>query len=364
LKAVNPPKTVQALRGVYARLLRKILVRDTMNRARIGEEMGCSLATVTHYTRWLLENGLLVSKPTKVPNIKRPVDELRINGEAGLCVSATADLRGVTAQLIRLDGTVVETFGPAKPEATQAGFVATVSEVVWQAVRAAKKLRKPIFHVGFGVDGWVSSDPGIVFHVEGIAKWEACRIGGVLPDGQLPAPARCWAEIACKVRGLAAEMQVDDRLCYVEFVRKQFHLAAIQDGVFAMGSHGTGSARMHQKISDRGPRCYCGRVGCLTEHVKRGDVDPDIVFKAFLHLFDGIPGDVVGLEWDGPKDWFEKSLLRAGAQKVHHVKDATELALRGVAHLTAEMALAGLVDRALQREQKGAAFDPLTPASI
>lgn len=341
-----------------------MLVRDVMTRSVIGREMNCSLATVTHYTRWLLEHQLLVSKPTKMPNVKRPVDELRINGDLGMCVVATANVRQITGQLIRLDGQVVETFGPIKPGTTQAKFVASLSEVVFDGLRAAKRMQKPVFHVGIGVDGWVASDPGIVFHVEGVNKWEACRIGSVLPDGRVPAPVQCWSEVACKVRGLAAEKQVDNRLCYIEFVRRRIHLAAILDGLFVMGSHGTGSALLHQKISDRGTRCYCGRVGCLTEHVKRGDVDPEIVFKAFLHLFDGIPGDVVGLEWDGPADWFEKALLRAGAQKVYHVKDASALALRGIGGLTAEMALARLVDRALQQRQKLNIFAPLIPSSI
>ena len=332
-----------------------------MTRAAIGTEMNCSLATVTHYTRWLLESRLLISKPIKVPKVKRPVDEIRINGDLGFCVGATANARHITCQLIRLDGQVVETFGPVKPGANQASFMASLSNAIFDGLRLAKKLRKPVFHVGIGVDGWVASEPGIVFHIEGIPKWEACRIGSVLPDGQLPAKVGCWSEVACKVRGLAADQQVDNHLCYVEYVRKRFRLAAILDGVFAMGSHGTGSSLLHQKISDRGARCYCGRVGCLSEHVKRGDVDPEIVFKTFLHLFHDLPGDIVGLEWDGPADWFEQALIRAGAHKVVQAKDSAGLALRGIGGLAAETALAGLVDRAMQHRQKISSLDFMAP---
>lgn len=333
---------VDKLANVVARqaLARKVLLRRRATRSELSRDTGLCAASVTHHTRWLLRHGFLTSTPIRVPDVKRSVDQLRVNGDQGTLLAIHVHSHQIQAQVLGLDAQPLTDFLVPVEEATQREVLAAVSRATQQAKHWAAGQGRGIDFAGMSVCGTVATEDSMVFGVDGVPQWQPCQPRLMLPAFEGIPALNVWTQVMSKMVGLSAAQRRDDRIAYVEFLGGSFHIASMRQGEVWLGRHGSTSSFLHESVSDSGRVCYCGRRGCLADLLESGEpVDVRILADAFVGLLHRVDVDALGLEWQGEKDWLVRRLTEAGIQ-VYVIDDGRNAALHGLRILTAQALLA------------------------
>ncbi len=321
-------------------LARRILLRRKATRLELSHDTGLCAASVTKHTRWLLKHGFLTSTPIRIPDVKRPVDQLRVNARQGTALALLVCHDQVDGQVLGLDGQVLAEFAAPVEHPTQHGVLAAVSAATNQAREWAMAHGRPIDLAGMSVRGTVASEDGIVFGLDGVPQWRPCQPKLMLPAMQGIPVLQVWTQVMSKIVSLSALEGREDRFGYVEFLGRSFHIAVMREGEVKMGGHGTTSSSLHESVSEDGPLCYCGRRGCLADLLESNrPLDERVLSDAFIRFLNRIKVDALGLEWQGDQDGLQRRLTESGF-KVSPISNGHELAARGLRMLIAQSLLA------------------------
>ncbi len=330
------PRTSTSLSTVARdTLARRVLLRGSCTRVELCDDTGLCAASVTNHTRWLLKQGFLTSRPIRVPSVNRSVDELRVNASRGtaLAIHVRRDL--VEAQVIQLDTHVLKEFSAPVAAATQAAVLSAVCAAVEKAREWAASEGYAIDLAGMSISGTVASEDGVVFGVDGIPQWRSCQPQQILPTLANIPVMHVWTQVMCKMIGLSSTCRREDRVGYVEFIGRSFHVASMRAGQVRYGLHGSTSAFLHVSVRDEGPICYCGRRGCLADLLESDrPIDEHLLADTFIEALRQLKVDAIGLEWQGDSAWLEKRLEDSGFT-VYGISDGRGMALRGLSLLTA-----------------------------
>jgi predicted NBD/HSP70 family sugar kinase len=253
----------------------------------------------------LMKRGIVVETTTAPSSGGRPPVLLSVDPKAGYVVGIKLRGDGVTTVVCDLDAQIVssnERYIPLVGEPMAA--LDAIEEETRRALRDAAVPASKVLGVGVGLSGVIDSSAGV------------CRFSHLLQwhDVELAAPLRrrlglpVWVENDVNTLAVA-EKWAGDAHAARDFltlsVGRGIGLGIVVDRSLYRGAHGAGGEFGHMIVEPGGPKCECGRYGCLEAMVGEGalrrrvserkgyDVSRDDLL-ALVELGDSATLDVVG----------------------------------------------------------------------
>jgi N-acetylglucosamine repressor len=254
----------ELLRDLNSSLLIE-LVRESrpISRADLARQSGLSAATVSNIVAQLIERGILVEVAIAPANGGRPPVLLDIDASGGYVIGIKLRGDGLTTVVCDLDSQVVASIETAVSlVADPAAAVKAIEAETAKALKRAGVPRSKVLGVGIGLSGVVDSREGI------------CRFSHLLQwrDVDLVKPLRSSLALPVwidhDINALAvAEKWSGDGLAHRNFVTlsvgRGIGLGIVIDRAPYRGATGSAGELGHMIVEPGGPRCGCGRGGCL-----------------------------------------------------------------------------------------------------
>ncbi len=254
----------ELLRDLNSSLLIE-LVRESrpISRADLARQSGLSAATVSNIVAQLIERGILVEVAIAPANGGRPPVLLDIDASGGYVIGIKLRGDGLTTVVCDLDSQVVASIETAVSlVANPAAAVKAIEAETAKALKRAGVPRSKVLGVGIGLSGVVDSREGI------------CRFSHLLQwrDVELVKPLRSSLDLPVwidhDINALAvAEKWSGDALAHRNFVTlsvgRGIGLGIVIDRAPYRGATGSAGELGHMIVEPGGPRCGCGRAGCL-----------------------------------------------------------------------------------------------------
>jgi predicted NBD/HSP70 family sugar kinase len=291
------------LRSGNRQLIREInqslilsLVRNhgPISRTDIAETAHLSLATVSGITSGLIEQGLIYEHEAGTSTGGRRPILLALNRRAGLVIGAKLTETQIVAALTDLNAEVLERAAAPlgadhQPEAVVAALGALVDQL-----RAAHPDQR-IFGLGLGMAGVIDRREGIC-RFSPFLQWHAVPLRQML-EQRLDLPVVIENDVntlTMAEQWFGAGVGMNDFL--VITLGRGIGMGMVLNGSLYRGGCGGGGEFGHTTIVPDGPRCDCGKRGCLEALV----ADPAILQR--MHTAFGRPltmDEAVGLARHG-----------------------------------------------------------------
>lgn len=316
---------------VLSELRNKLLFHTELTREELSALTGLSGASITNYTRLLLDSGAIAKESFRVPGVKRPVERLRLlpGEERALAVSASPEQ--VETLLLGCDGSILErsVFNVGVP--AQSALLRAIDD----AVRAGAANR-PVWAVSLCVDGMIAPEPGMIFRFEGIPDWEPCEVAGLLEAWHGIPVQRVFPRIMAATRGFASAAARPDRTGYLQYSGGRLRIGSFDRYRIRLGKCGTPGNAIHRSCGVASGPCFCGRGDCLAACLAAAGENISAITPAFSALFTEEGIRTVGIDWPEYGGRLALSLSAAGIDA--HIATGTELITgRGLRELTAEL---------------------------
>ncbi|MGC1239856.1 MAG: ROK family transcriptional regulator [Acidimicrobiales bacterium] len=242
----------------------------SISRAELARQSQLSAPTVSAIVDHLMKRGIVVETTTAPSSGGRPPVLLSVDPKAGYVVGIKLRGDGVTTVVCDLDAQIVssnERYVPLVGE-PMAALVA-IEEETRRALRDAAVPASKVLGVGVGLSGVIDSSAGV------------CRFSHLLQwhDVELAAPLRrrlglpVWVENDVNTLAVA-EKWAGDAHAARDFltlsVGRGIGLGIVVDRSLYRGAHGAGGEFGHMIVEPGGPKCECGRYGCLEAMVGEG----------------------------------------------------------------------------------------------
>lgn len=266
-------------------ILRLIGLSGPIARTAIARQLGLSPATVTSITRELIDSGL-VRVADRAPSAGgRPAMLLELVGGAATAFGVKIAADHLVGVLVDLDAAVLERH-ETRLDAGAPNAVDAIAAVLGDWLAPARR-RAPILGLGLGVPGVVDADRGTV--TAPLIGWDRVALRDRL-QAALHVPVLVDNDVNTLAiserlygRGRSAENFVTVTL------GRGIGLGIVAGGDIYHGFGGGAGEFGHVTAVPGGPRCTCGKDGCLEAVV----ADPMLVAQA---QEDGIIGQAGTIE--------------------------------------------------------------------
>jgi predicted NBD/HSP70 family sugar kinase len=234
-----------------------------ISRAELARQSQLSAPTVSTIAEKLLTRGILIEHSTAPSSGGRPPVLLSIDPKAGYVVGIKLRGDGLTTVVCDLDTQIVETQELHLPLVRDPTAAIHAIEVeVRRAIRNAHLPRSKVLGVGIGLSGIIDTDRG------------ACNFSHLLQwrDVEIAEPIRrhlgmpIWVENDVNTLAVAEKWSGDAneaRDFVVLTVGRGIGLGIVIDRALYRGANGAAGEFGHMIIEPSGPKCECGRFGCL-----------------------------------------------------------------------------------------------------
>ncbi|MGA7834865.1 MAG: ROK family transcriptional regulator [Acidimicrobiales bacterium] len=268
----NPPRGSRSLlRDINVSLLIELVRRaDSISRAELARQSQLSAPTVSAIIDHLMKRGIIIETTTAPSSGGRPPVLLSVDPKAGYVVGIKLRGDGLTTVVCDLDAQVVssEEHYVNLVGDPMAALDAIEHETRRALVDAAVPASK-VLGVGVGLSGIIDSSAGV------------CRFSHLLQwrDVDLAAPLRrrmglpVWVENDVNTLAVAEKWAGDahDARDFITLsVGRGIGLGIVVDRSLYRGAHGAGGEFGHMIVEPGGPKCECGRFGCLEAMVGEG----------------------------------------------------------------------------------------------
>ena len=268
----NPQRASRSLlRDFNVSLLIELVRRaGSISRAELARQSQLSAPTVSAIVDSLLKRGIVIETTTAPSSGGRPPVLLSVDPKAGYVVGIKLRGDGITTVVCDLDAQIVssnERYVPLVGDPMAA--LDAIEEETRRALRDAAVPASKVLGVGVGMSGVIDSAAGV------------CRFSHLLQwhDVELAAPLRrrmglpVWVENDVNTLAVAEKWAGDAHTAsnFVTLsVGRGIGLGIVVDRSLYRGSHGAGGEFGHMIVEPGGPRCECGRFGCLEAMVGEG----------------------------------------------------------------------------------------------
>jgi predicted NBD/HSP70 family sugar kinase len=250
-------------RAMNRRLVLNLLRRDgPRSRAEIAVATGLSPATVTFVVGDLIEEAVLSEGQASTGSTGRRPIPVEINYAGRLAVGLQFRVGEVRAVLTDLSTKALATLSVPVGDASPGAYVEASTLAVEELVRRAKRERGSV--TGIGV-----ATPGIIDVVGGICRvnhrfgWTDVALAAMLAE-RVHVPV--WIDddtnafaLAQQLFGLGRQHRTVGALA----VGAGISCAVVVDGAVHHGAAGGAGKLGHCTHDPNGPKCECGRRGCL-----------------------------------------------------------------------------------------------------
>lgn len=235
-------------------MLRLLGRAGPMHRTALARQLGVSPATITEVTRELLELGLIRNAGKQPSNGGRPAELLALVPESGRLLGVKVASDHASGVVVDLAGGVVGSF-EAPFDAHTADLVDALEVLLAEWIGDNRLLG-----VGLGVPGMVDGRGRVTAPTLG---WVGIELGAQLQQ-RLGLPVIVENDVhtlavAESLYGHGAE--VDDFI--VVTLGRGVGLGVVISGELHRGARGGAAEIGHITVDPAGPRCGCGRSGCL-----------------------------------------------------------------------------------------------------
>jgi predicted NBD/HSP70 family sugar kinase len=241
------------------------LVRSakTISRADLARQSRLSAPTVSTIVDHLLERGILVEVATAPSNGGRPPVLLSIDPKAGYVIGIKLRGDGLTTVVCDLEAEIVSTRESAavlvgNPDAAFQAIVEQTKAVL----KDAKIPRSKVLGVGIGLSGIIDSDSGVCLSSH-LLQWINVELEDTLRK-LLRLPV--WVENDVNTLAVAEKWSGDayDARDFVTLsVGRGIGLGIVINRSLYRGANGATGEFGHMIVEAGGPKCECGRFGCL-----------------------------------------------------------------------------------------------------
>jgi predicted NBD/HSP70 family sugar kinase len=244
-------------------LIELVRASGPISRAELARQSGLSAPTVSTIVGHLLDSGILVEGATAPANGGRPPVLLDIDLRAGYVIGIKLRGDGLTTVVCDLDAQVVATCEASTSlVGDPPAAIAAIEQETRRVLREAAVPRSKVLGVGIGLSGVIDSREGV------------CKFSHLLGwrDAELVKPLRrrlrlpVWVDNDMNTLAVA-EKWAGDALTARDFVTlsvgRGIGLGIVIDRAPYRGASGASGEFGHMIVEPGGPRCECGRFGCL-----------------------------------------------------------------------------------------------------
>jgi N-acetylglucosamine repressor len=268
----NPPRASRSLlRDFNVSMLIELVRRaGSISRAELARQSQLSAPTVSGIVDHLLKRGIVIETTTAPSSGGRPPVLLSVDPKAGYVVGIKLRGDGLTTVVCDLEAQIVssgESYVPLVGDPMAA--LDAIERETRRALRDAAVPASKVLGVGVGLSGIIDSTAGV------------CRFSHLLQwhDVELAEPLRnrmglpVWVENDVNTLAVA-EKWAGDAHAARDFITlsvgRGIGLGIVIDRALYRGAHGAGGEFGHMIVEPSGPRCECGRFGCLEALVGEG----------------------------------------------------------------------------------------------
>lgn len=268
----NSPRASRSLvRDLNVSLLIELVRRaGAISRAELARQSRLSAPTVSAIVDRLLKRGIVIETTTAPSSGGRPPVLLSVDPKAGYVVGIKLRGDGLTTVVCDLDAQIVaseEYYVPLVGDPVAA--IEAIERATRRALRDAAVPSSKVLGVGVGLSGIIETSKGV------------CRFSHLLQwhDVELAEPLRrrlalpVWVENDVNTLAVA-EKWAGDAHTARDFVTlsvgRGIGLGIVVDRSLYRGAHGASGEFGHMIVEPGGPRCECGRFGCLEALVGEG----------------------------------------------------------------------------------------------
>lgn len=268
----NPPRASRSLlRDFNVSLLIELVRRSgSVSRAELARQSQLSAPTVSAIVDHLLKRGIVVEMTTAPSSGGRPPVLLSVDPKAGYVVGIKLRGDGLTTVVCDLNAQIVasqEYYVPLVGDPVAA--IAAIEQETRRVLRDAAVPPSKVLGVGIGLSGIIETSRGV------------CRFSHLLQwhDVELAEPLRrrmglpVWVENDVNTLAVA-EKWAGDAHTARDFVTlsvgRGIGLGIVVDRSLYRGAHGASGEFGHMIVEPGGPKCECGRFGCLEAMVGEG----------------------------------------------------------------------------------------------
>jgi predicted NBD/HSP70 family sugar kinase len=253
MRAINLSKILETIRTV-----------GMISRRDIARSTGLSKALVTGLTSDLIREGLIIEKKSgEYEGGRRPI-LLALNPEGAFVVGVNLSFQEIGVVIVNFKGDVVnhftKTLAPRHHSVEQIAdyVVAAVQSCIWDANFA----REQISGVGIGIPGLVNPDTGLIRFLPNYG-WKNVNLKKLV---EVELNHSCYVDNSTNTLALAQQWfgegkGVENFL--VVTIATGVGLGAVINGRIYRGANGVASEFGHTTINPEGPKCRCGKRGCV-----------------------------------------------------------------------------------------------------
>lgn len=234
-----------------------------LSRADIARRTGLAPSAVANVVSDLMALELVVEGDTAPSRGGRPPTLVSFNVQAGCVIGVNVGYTISVAVLTNLGGEVLAKVSrDTGPDREWPSVRRLIERLVAEVIDAAGVDRTRVWGVGVGVAGWVDNENGISVFSPNFG-WRHVLVRAELMD-RLGLPV--WVENDARLATLGewrhgAGRGTTDFACIL--VGSAIGAGFIIAGRLYEGAHGTAGEIGHTVIDPDGPRCTCGKYGCL-----------------------------------------------------------------------------------------------------
>jgi N-acetylglucosamine repressor len=237
-----------------------------IGRAEVARSTGLSPATVTAITAELIEDNLIFEKaPGDSSGGRRPI-LMALNPRGGYVVGIKLTEDQAIGALTDLEATIIARLTQSWSGRTPEEAAAVMASLVNALIAREGLRKKQLLGVGLGLAGIVDAGRGLL-RTTPYFDWRDLPLRDLLQD-RLRVPVYIDNDVntlTLAERWFGAGQGVDDFLTVT--IGRGVGMGIVVNGQFYRGVGGGAGEFGHTVVDPAGPRCACGKRGCLEAYV-------------------------------------------------------------------------------------------------
>ena len=270
----NTPRASRSLmRDMNMSLLIELIRRSgQISRADLARQSQLSAPTVSTIVERLLSRGIVVEVTTAPSSGGRPPVLLSVDPQAGYVVGIKLRGDGLTTVVCDLDTRIITS--DDSYYSLVGDPIAAIDAIETETRRALRKAKVPLSKVlglGVGLSGIIDSSIGVCRYSH-LLQWSDVELAGPL---RRRLGLQVWVENDVNTLAVA-EKWAGDALSANDFltlsVGRGVGLGIVIERSLYRGAQGASGEFGHMIVEPGGPKCECGRFGCLEALVGEGAI--------------------------------------------------------------------------------------------